>query len=315
MSRYTVAIYHRSIPPGDKNQEKPLILKNFSLGVRAAGDVPIDVFDYEWKETDVGVIQGWVHHGSKTGNHLELRNRVVKQQIKHGKYAVAVDSNLFLYKNSLNPFHYLRYSFNGVFPNTGIYCDTIVDPIRWQKISKKMGIFLKDYRQSGNHILLCLQRNGGWSMDGYDVQEWAINTIETLRKFTERPIIIRGHPGDKNARQYLDPNHPLCRLKGFSNISFSEFGRTLEQDLVNCWAVINHNSSPVVGAAIEGYPIFVSDPVKSQCREIANLDLSQIENPQLPDRQKWVERISMFHWNFEELQAGEAWNHMKKFAR
>ena len=77
--------------------------------------------------------------------------------------------------------------------------------------------------------------------------------------------------------------------------------------------MVNHNSSPTVGAAIEGYPIFVTDPAHSQCAEIANLDLSQIENPNLPDRQKWVERLAMFHWNFEEIANGECWHHMKKY--
>jgi hypothetical protein len=69
----------------------------------------------------------------------------------------------------------------------------------------------------------------------------------------------------------------------------------------------------VVGAAIEGYPIFVTDYTKSQCREIANTDLSQIETPFLFYRQNWVERISMFHWNFEELKSGECWQHMRQY--
>jgi hypothetical protein len=87
----------------------------------------------------------------------------------------------------------------------------------------------------------------------------------------------------------------------------------LLDDLKNCWAVVNHNSSPAVAAAIEGYPIFVTDISKSQCAEIANTDLTQIESPILPNRQQWVERISMFHWKFTELQNGSCWNHMRKF--
>jgi hypothetical protein len=68
-----------------------------------------------------------------------------------------------------------------------------------------------------------------------------------------------------------------------------------------------------VGAAIEGYPIFVTDPARSQCSEVANLNLSDIENPKLFDRQKWIERISMFHWDFDEIENGECWNHMRKY--
>ena len=308
----TVAIYHKTVPNA-KSQEKIDLLRFSAMGVRASGDIAVDVNDYTYRETDVAIIQGWVSEGQKVTPHQVLRETAIKQQLQRYKHVVGVDSNLFLYANKENPLHYLRYSFDGVFPNTGIYCDNEIDPTRWQKISTNLSISLKEYRTTGSHILLCLQRNGGWSMGNFNVQDWAINTINTLRQYTDRPIIIRGHPGDKAARQYLDPKHPACRLKNLEGVTFSNFENSLLQDLQNCWAVINHNSSPVVGAAIEGYPIFVTDPAKSQCAEIANTDLSKIENPMLPDRQRWVERLSMFHWNFNELQSGECWTHMKRF--
>jgi hypothetical protein len=245
---------------------------------------------------------------------LALRNTVIQEQLRQHKYVVAVDSNLFLYSNTANPMHYLRYSFNGVFPNTGIYCDTIIDPSRWRKISNNLNIHLKDYRTTGEHILLCLQRNGGWSMGSLDVQDWALQTINTIRQYSNRPIVIRAHPGDKASREYLDPRNPKCKIK-FSKAVRLSSNTNLVDDLKNCWAAVNYNSSPVVGAAIEGVPIFVSDLVKSQCAEIANTDLSQIENPKLPDRQSWVERLSMFHWNFDELKSGECWTHMRKFIK
>lgn len=306
-----VVVYHKSIPNG-KNQEKIDLLRFFSHGVKTVGDSVIDKNDYSYQLSDVGVIQGWLGEGEHTAPHLRLRNQVIQNQIRNQKYVVAVDSNLFLYSNTSNPLHYLRYSFNGVFPNSGIYCDSEIDPSRWQKISRNLNISLKDYRRNGNHILLCLQRNGGWSMGNFDVQDWTIHTINSLRKYTDRPIIIRAHPGDKASKEYLNPLNPKCKINYTKNITLSN-NQNLLDDLRNCWAAINYNSSPVVGAAIEGYPIFVSDIEKSQCKEIANTDLSQIENPALPERQKWVERLSMFHWNFDELISGECWMHMRKF--
>jgi hypothetical protein len=308
-----VAIYHKSVPNA-KNPEKIELLKYFSQGVKQQGDTALDILDYSYCQSDVGIIQGWIHEGSKISAHLSLRNQVVQNQISQGRYVIAVDSNLFLYSNTANPQHYLRYSFNGVFPNTGIYCDTLIDSARWKKISNNLGIRLKDYRIKGNHILLCLQRNGGWSMGGLDVQDWAIETIAKLRSYTDRPILIRPHPGDKASKEYLDPRSPKCRIKFSKNVVLSA-NSNLVDDLRNCWAAVNYNSSPVVGAAIEGVPIFVMDPIRSQCAEVANIDLSQIENPLMPDRQPWVERLSMFHWNFDELKSGECWNHMRKYIK
>jgi hypothetical protein len=50
-----------------------------------------------------------------------------------------VDSNLFLYADKSNQKHYLRYSFDGVFPTTGFYFDQDIDPARWKQISKDLG--------------------------------------------------------------------------------------------------------------------------------------------------------------------------------
>jgi hypothetical protein len=307
----SVNVYHSSVP-NNKNLEKIELLKNFSLGARICQDKVNDIHGYNYTPCDVAVVQGWLGEKKANSAHLLLRKQVIENQIKNGRYVIAVDSNLFLYSNTLNPLHYLRYSYNGVFPNTGIYCDTIVDPDRWKKISKNLNITLKDYRTSGNHILLLLQRNGGWSMGTTDIQDWANTVISTLRQYTDRPIRIRKHPGDKTSQEIIKPGHPQCRIKFSKNVTLSENVNLLD-DLTDCWAAINYNSSPVVGAAIEGYPIFVLDPAKSQCAEIANTDLSMIENPIYKERQRWAERLSMFHWNFDELKSGKCWSHMRSF--
>lgn len=298
----TVAIYHKSVPPGNKSAEKPEILKNFARGVVATGDRTIDVDNFQAVAADVGMIQGWTHEQSDRP-HLLLRADAIRTH----RRIVCADSNLFLYKNKTNPGHYLRYSFNGIFPTTGIYCDDRIDPGRWQQIRQDLGLVVRDYRVKGDHVLLCLQRNGGWSMSGLGVIEWARDVIQTLHQHTDRTIVVRAHPGDKKSVSYLP------QLKGLRNVRISESGRTMEQDLVDCWAVVNYNSSSVVGAAIEGYPVFVTDPVRSQCRDIANTDLAEIEQPRLPNRQPWLERISMFHWNFAELASGACWRHMRSY--
>lgn len=307
-----VAIYHSSVP-NRKNQEKVDLLRHFSEGVRVAGDKRFDIFGKDIVDSDVGVIQGWVDSPADR-SHLALRYQVITQQLAAKKYVVAVDSNVFLYATPNNPQHYLRYSFNGIFPNTGIYCDDKPDPQRWEKIKKSLGIHVKDYRTTGNHILLLLQRNGGWSMNGLDVQDWANSVIAQIRKYSNRPIVIRPHPGDSQAKYYLEWKSPLCKIKLSKAVRLSENPRLVD-DLKDCWAAVNYNSSPTVGAAIEGIPIFVTDPVRSQCADIANTDLSQIENPILLDRQAWLERLAMSHWNFDELKSGECWRHMRQYVK
>jgi len=306
----SVAIYHLSIP-NKKNQEKVDVLKNFSIGAKLNQEVVSDITNYNLINTDVAVIQGWVAPEQSLTPHGDLRSRVIKHQTSRSKFVVGIDSNLFLYANTDNLLHYLRYSFNGIFPSTGIYCDREIDPSRWKNISKNLNLTLKDYRTNGNHILICAQRNKGWSMGRSDVQDWIIQTIAEIKKHTNRPIVIRLHPGDKETKRIFKAGLPLCRVKFDYGVTLSH-NENLLDDLKNCWAAVNYNSSPVVGAAIEGIPIFVMDPLNSQCKDVANTDLSKIENPLMPDRQPWVERLSMFHWNFDELKSGECWAHMRK---
>lgn len=302
-----IAVYHQTVP-NKKNLEKTEMLQFFSAGAKQAGAAVTDVHGYQYVDAEVAVIQGWIATDVQRP-HLKLRNEVINYQLTRKKYVVTADSNLFLYANTTNPQHYLRYSFNGVFPNTGIYCDTPINPTRWEKIQQDLNINLKDYRTTGEHILVCLQRNGGWSMGTQSVVNWAQATIQQLRKYTKRPIILRAHPGDSQSRVYLKQLEPAATQLNF-RISTNA---RLQDDLVNCWAVVNHNSSPAVAAAIEGYPVFVTDPERSQCGEIANRDLTLIESPELFDRQLWVQRLAMSHWNFDELKSGEAWRHMEQF--
>jgi hypothetical protein len=150
-------------------------------------------------------------------------------------------------------------------------------------------------------------------MGDYNVVDWAVNTITTLRQYTSRPIRLRPHPGDRQSIGYCQRITETCLERGIGPIEQSRPGSDLIKDLKHCWAAVNHNSSPVVGSAIEGVPIFITDIARSQCKEIANTDLAHIENPQMPDRQRWVERLSMSHWNFDELKSGACWRHMREF--
>lgn len=306
MSKLITVAYYKGIPPGNKNPEKPLILDNFCQGVQATGDTAIAHQGMNAIACDVAFIQGFVHEHGKQSPHLQLRKDAVELQKRNGKRSLICDSNLFLYADPANTKTYLRYSFDGVFPTTGFYFDKEIDPTRWQKISKNLGINLKDYRTNGNHILICLQRNGGWSMRGLDVMDWLNDTINEIKQYTKRPIVVRSHPGDKKVSAYLKIKH--------KNVFLSD-KKSLTDDLKNAWATVVYNSSPSVASAIEGVPIFVTDPSPeySQSFEVANLDLKDIESPKLLERQPWIEKLSMCHWNFDELRSGEAWQFFKRY--
>jgi len=305
-----VVSYLKSVPAKNINIQKTQLLTNFAAGVNATGDVGIVSNDSNIVDADVAVIQGWVHQDTSSP-HLQLRNKIIQTQSASNRHTVVADANLFLYNDKTNPHGYLRYSFDGIFPTTGIYCDSIIDKSRWQQISKDTNIKLENMRTNGKKILILVQRNKGWSMGGRNVVDWIINTISTIRQYSDRPIVIRVHPGDKTARIYI----PIIQrsIVKFKDITISSIGSTLQHDLDNAWAVVNHNSSAAVGPIIQGYHCFLTDPIDSQNAEVSNTDFSLIETPLKFDRHKWLERISMFHWKFSELANGTCWRHMREF--
>lgn len=300
----TIVSYLAGVPSPNKSPHKVEVLKKFTEGVKRAGDNGVAHAGRNLIQCDVGVIQGWVHEGSDNSPHLLVRKKVAEN--KFNQHTVIVDSNLFNYKDKNHPIRYSRYSMDGVFPPTGNYFWDNPDPSRWQQISRDLNISLKDWRSNGSHILICTQRNGGWSMKGLDVVSWLERTIKTIRRYSDRPIIVRGHPGDKEAKRYLNVNTTTWSLSKNESIL---------QDFTNAWAVVMYNSTPGVAASIEGIPAFITDPNPefSQAFAVGNYDLSKIESPELKDRQHWIERLSMCHWHLGEVSNGSAWKHMRNY--
>ena len=307
-----VVSYYNVVPSKNKSQEKFDILTKFIKGVNAVGDTGIVHTNNNLIQADVGVIQGWQHERGKNAPHLRLRQSVI--DCTENTHVCSADANLFLYANKSNqPHHYLRYSFDGVFPNTGQYFDNNPNPKRWQQISKDTGIVIEDSKSKGKHILICAQREGGWSLGKHKLVNWLLDTCAAIRKHSDRPVIIRLHPKDNQSNRQAA--NIAQALKTINKVALSSNRDSIEKDLINCWAVVNHNSSAIVGPIIQGYHAFITDPLTSQCAEVAHHKFEKIEDPQEFDRQQWLERVSMFHWKFSELEDGTAWRHMRNYVR
>tara|TARA_B100000424_G_C22932770_1_gene496162 strand:+ start:1289 stop:2206 length:918 start_codon:yes stop_codon:yes gene_type:complete len=302
-----VVSYLQGIPRHNTNDQKTQLLKKFVQGVNKLGDIGIAHDSLSLVDTDVAVIQGWVYN-DLTARHLQFRKQIIDKQKKDNKTLIIADANCFKFADPDNRRTYIKYSLNGIFPTTGNYCNSIIDNNRWQSIANILNLSIKPYIKDGSSILLLMQRSGGWSMKGVDNYTWFIDTIKKIRRYSDRHIVVRPHPGDKKARLYLDKISKDKQVK----VSISQ-NKTLENDLKKTWAVVNHNSSATVGPIIYGYHCFLTDPTDSHSAEVSHRDFSYLENPQIFDRQQWIEKLSMCHWNFDELQSGACWKHMKKF--
>ncbi len=169
----------------------------------------------------------------------------------------------------------------------------------------KLGIPTKDWRTTGSHIVVCGQNplSEEWRLGS--MEDYLQQTICELRRHTDRPIVIRPHP--------RAPIKPIMVPKG---VTVSLPKPTGEQDnfdfnksIESAWAVVSHNSNPGIQAALSGVPVFCDD--SSLAAPVGNLKLADIENPQMPNRADWVNRLAFTEFTVDEIAEGLPWSLLK----
>lgn len=303
--------YLSSLPRHINGEEKVNALTYFAQGAALSGDQASTTMSQTYDPCDVGVIIGNAfasNPGKVNLPHYKTRKTVIDTQTRLGKYWLSIDSNVFIYRDRTNPHRYLRYSFNGVFPAEGIYCNDRPGEENWANMRRHYNMDLQPWRTTGNHIVIALQRPLGWSMRGFDLMTWLQSTLSQIRKHSDRPVVVRWHPGDWKA--YPKYAATLKQL----GVTVSPQERHILDDLRGAWALVCHNSTPSSVAAIEGIPAFITDsPGYCQAGPVANLDLAQIEQPNMPDREHWIRQLAQCHWSFDDLKSGRCWSHMRQW--
>ena len=298
-----MAVYLAGVPAKAKNEFKREMLTRFAHGAKKSGDEIYTVDSYTVVDADIAVLQGWI--GMKQAPHLKLRQDVINQQRNAGKHTLVIDSNLFgfLEPNDFN--RYLRYSLDGIFPTTGYYFDNNIDPARWESIKQRYNFSERPWKTNGKYILICLQRAGGWSMDGLNVINWFSTILPTIQQYSDRPILVRGHPGSMKTLEEIRARWPRLEISTLPDI---------RQDFDRAWATITYNSSPGVASLLWGVSSWITDPnaARSQAYQYAETDLSQIENPSRQDRTALYHQLSQCHFNMDELDSGLAWQFMRQ---
>ena len=172
--------------------------------------------------------------------------------------------------------------------------NTDVDDRRW----KQFNFNLRDWRQNGDHIIVCGQNPQSEAWDLPDISQWWKTVISEIRKVSDRKIILRPHPRSPVNFKITESNVEIQQPKFVGEYDKFNFVESLK----NAWAVVNHNSNPAIEAVIHGIPVFVGE--SSLCYDVGNHSLSNIENPLMPDRTKWCNEIAYTEWTVEEIEEG-----------
>jgi len=297
---YDVVVYLSSLPRIADRNRKVEVLRAFAEGAQAQGARVLIQSDPQVVDCCLAVILGWVGTTIR-GPHIQLRNNVINHQRRTGHHVMPIDASCFKFVDTDS--YFLRYSLDGVFYNTNNYANANSNNDKWQQIQHQLNLNLMPWRTHGDHVLVCLQRDGGWSMKGTDMIEWTRQTVHRLRSLTARPIVIRPHPKHKIN---------LSELTSLPGVRESAVGSTLQQDLANAWAAVFCNSSSSVAAVLAGIPVFADDD-DCVAWAVANKDLAHVESPVMPDRTQWLNDLSSAHWTDAESRSGAIYQHFLPF--
>ncbi len=294
-----VGIFYNSISNPSKFSNKVMLMDNFAQGVKSQSD---EILEYR----DNRLPDQLLHAGFVLGYTLEdnFRKKIINQLKAFKIPAVFVDSNILHYARQEHEWH--RYSLNSVYPSDGTYFFNELDKSKWTRYSQWHNMTIKPWRTTGEHVLILCQRPKGWNMFGNDQDQWLDKTISKIKKYVNRPIRIRMHPGDGTREKQIEKI-----LKRHGNSVEISRADNIKQDLINCWCAVGYNSTPNVVAALEGVPVYVEDIKNSWAAGIAFTDLNQIADPPMPDRSEWIHKIANIHWSNEEVKQGHLWSAIK----
>ena len=247
----------------------------------------------------------------------------------HGKYLLHIQAagKPYIVSES-EPFRehpgWLRFGWNSYRWNDANWNNDNVGPERWNRFENMTGIKFKDWHSPGGNILIMGQKEGDSSLvniykAGYaSVYDWIAEQCKTIRKYTDRPIVIRPHPrnldrGAKIVTQLLKKTN-LTNITMSPNLTRggSQGGEGLDKDLNNAYCVVTYNSLSGVEAVVKGIPVFALDG-GSMAWPVAHTDLSKIESLNYNiDLQDWKNKIAYSMWNKKDVQTGECWSHLKQ---
>ena len=187
--------------------------------------------------------------------------------------------------------------------------DFAVEPYMPNDRVKKFGIVLQPWKQHGEYILICGQHGHSEQWRNMpDMDTYYRNTILDIRKFTDKPIVVRSHP------RYRESLHWACDTQWYTDQSviwntpkhvqhtYDSFD--LEHMLKHTQFTVSHSSNAGINSIIQGVPAVVSE--SSLAYDVGTSMGGWLSKP---DRHNWLNRMTYTEWFADEIHI--QWNRIR----
>ena len=151
---------------------------------------------------------------------------------------------------------------------------------------KKFNKTFSPWKKNGTKILIAAPDEKPCKFYGVDKETWLRDTVETIKKFTDRPVEIR-----ERAKNRID------------RIANDTLQQALDNDV---FALVTFNSVAAVESIFHGIPAFTLAPANA-ASPVSLQDLSQIDKPYYPDYDKlyaWGCHLAYGQFHVSEMNSG-----------
>lgn len=155
---------------------------------------------------------------------------------------------------------------------------------RFKHFNKKINPWKKD----GRKILIAKPDEKPMRFYDYDLDIWLDYTVNEIKKYTDRPVVIRDR-----ASKRLD------------RIQHNTLQEALDDDV---FALVTFNSVAATESIFYGIPAFTLAPANAAA-PVSLQDLSKINEPYYPDYEKvyaWACHLSYGQFHVSEIRSGKA---------
>jgi len=244
-----------------------------NMFAQGCGNIPIstDNFDYD-SSTDPIVLRGILKH------------KIMKRCWEDRRTFYYMDTGYFgNERTSSNPNGWKYW--HRIVKNDLQHGEIVKRPDdRFKQFNKKFNPWKKD----GRSILVAAPDEKPCKFYGVDKDQWVNDTVNTIQKYTDRPVIVRERAPKRIDRIVTD---------------------TLQQALDNdVFALVTFNSVAAIESIFHGIPAFTLAPANA-ASPVALQDLSQIETPYYADADKlyaWGCHLAYGQFHISELRTGKA---------
>lgn len=158
---------------------------------------------------------------------------------------------------------------------------------RWNSLVKwNESLRYNGWRKNGHNILLVAPSEKPCKYYGIDKKNWTAQTIESIKQYTDRPIIVR---------------EKASRAERTNDTIYSAFDQ-------NIFCVVTYNSIAAVEAVSYGIPAIALAPTAAD--PVCDKNLENIETPYRPSEefvQSWLHHIAYCQFSIDEMVSGVAW--------